>query len=202
MQPAVGGLPARLRCGNSRFFPPGFPAHHEKTTDRYRFFLVEDRGWRNFQWTTPQCLDIMKATEKEAAIESFDDIYYKVSNVCLRGGIGELYHYKIALPESVTAIYISNYSDVPPAQVPALISSGSMTVGKFFCIKFSEDNIAHCFELSCYINMTYFGTPSLKSNLPSLIARFSQGTPIYKYNILINKTDQDFIVTTATPSIS
>ena len=28
-------------------------------------FLVEDRGWRNFQWTTPQCLDIIKATEKE-----------------------------------------------------------------------------------------------------------------------------------------
>jgi len=147
-------------------------------------------------------LDQLSSTQKEIAIENFADIYFKVKNVCFKGGVGEIYRYKIALPESVTAIYISNVSDEPPpAKVSVLISSGSMAIGKFFCIKFAEENIPRCEPLSCSVNMTYFGTPSQKSDLASLIARLSEGSPVFKYEVLINKTDFSFVDITAKRSI-
>ena len=147
-------------------------------------------------------LDQLSSTQKQVAIENFYDINFKVKYVCDKGGVGELYRYKIALPESVTAIYISNSSDdPPPAKVPVLISKGSMAIGKFFCIKFTEENIPRCEPLSCYVNMTYFGTPSQKSDLASLIARLVEGSPIFKYDILLNKTAQTFIDATAKASI-
>jgi hypothetical protein len=147
-------------------------------------------------------LDQLSSTQKEVAIENFYDLYYKVKSTCDKGGVGELYRYKIALPESVTAIYISNSSDeLPPAKVPVFISKGSMAVGKFFCIKFTEENIPRCGPLSCFVNMTYFGTPSQKSDLASLIARLVEGSPIFKYNILLNKTANNFIDATAEISI-
>jgi len=148
-------------------------------------------------------LDQLSSSQQKFAIDNFYDIYYKVTNVCIKGGVGELYRYKIALPESVTAIYISNSSDEPPpAKVSVFISSGTMAIGKFFCIKFAAVNIPACEPLSCDANMTYFGTPSLKSDLPSLIARLSEGSPVYKYDILINKTGQNFLIITAKRSVA
>jgi hypothetical protein len=147
-------------------------------------------------------LDQLSSTQKEVAVENYYDLFYKVTNVCGKGGIGEIYHYKMALPDSVTAIYIGNSSqDFPPPTVPVLVSSGSMAVGDYFCIKFAAENIPHCEALSCNVDMTYFGTPSLKSDLPALIARLAEGSPTYNYDILINKTDVNYIIMTAKAAI-
>jgi len=146
--------------------------------------------------------DQLSSTQKQVSIQNFYDIFYKTRNMCLKGGIGELYRYKIALPESVIAIYTANSSDEPPpAKVSVFISSRTMAIGNFFCIKFNEENIPRCEPLSCNINMTYFGTPSQKEDLFSILSRLAQGSPVFNYDLLLNKTNSSFIVITAKGSI-
>ncbi|MEM7816379.1 MAG: hypothetical protein QXZ20_00530 [Candidatus Aenigmatarchaeota archaeon] len=134
-------------------------------------------------------IQTIKINEKQAALEQINTLYEKIERTCLVGGIGETYHYEISLPESIRAVYVANYSDEePPDKVSVFISEKKVGLGKFFCYQFFNE-APSCRKLGCNTFMTYMGTPSMKEDLLSLLARVSGERPRYNYTIIINKID-------------
>jgi len=140
------------------------------------------------------------ANNRQSIISQYSYLFSKVKTMCFIEGIGGLYHYEILVPESIRAIYMANQSDeLPPSQVSVLISKQSSAVGNYFCIKFFDENIPRCEKIACSIKMTYIGSPSMKSDLFSMISKVISGTPIYKYRLTINKTDEKFVTIEGVP---
>lgn len=133
-------------------------------------------------------IQTIKINEKQAALEQINTLYEKIERTCLVGGIGETYYYKISLPESIRAVYIANYSDEePPDKVSVYISEKKIALGRFFCYQFFNE-APNCRKTSCNTFMTYIGTPSMKEDLLSLLARVTGVRPIYNFTLIINKT--------------
>ncbi|MFH8107919.1 MAG: hypothetical protein QXJ25_02770 [Candidatus Aenigmatarchaeota archaeon] len=139
-------------------------------------------------------IQTIKINEKQAALSEINTLYEKIERTCLVGGIGETYYYKISLPESIRAVYVSNYSDEePPDKVSVLISENKIGLGKYFCYQFFNE-APNCRKISCNTFMTYIGTPSMKEDLLSLLARVAGERPRYNYTIIINKTFFDTVI--------
>jgi len=146
-------------------------------------------------------LNQMKTSERQSIISQYSFFFSKVTAVCMTGGIGETYRsFELFIPESTRAIYMANQSDeLPPPQVSVYISKQRSAVGNYFCLKFFDENIPRCEKISCSVNMTYMGSPSLKSDLFSMISKVISGTPIYKYKTVINKTADKFVTIDGIP---
>lgn len=141
-------------------------------------------------------------TQKQLAIDNFQDFYTHVKNVCIQGGIGEVYYYKISVPENTRAIYVSNVSDqLPPDTVSVLITKSRTSVGNYLCLQFADENIPRCGKFACYANFTYIGTPSLQPTLQSLVARLTGQSPIYNFLMMVNKTDFYYLNVKGTQTI-
>ena len=138
----------------------------------------------------------MRISQKQSVIGALSDLHGKLKTTCLSGGIGQLYHYKIELPDIVRAVYVTNESEeLPPDKVSVLISNRNFTVGNYFCFQFFDENVPRCQDIGCQTKFTYIGSPSLKNDLATLIARLKGDEPVYKYYVFINKTDEDFLTT-------
>jgi hypothetical protein len=141
-------------------------------------------------------------TQKQLAIDQFQDFCGKVKTICTEGGIGELYYYKIAIPENTRAIYVANASDaLPPDKVSDYITKSRSAVGNYFCMQFSDENLPRCSKISCYSNFTYIGTPSLKPTLQSILARLGGQSTVYNFLVFINKTNYNFLTLNASQTI-
>lgn len=136
--------------------------------------------------------------ERQMIIDNIADLYNLLKLVCINEGIGAQRFYEIDLPENVRAVYVSKseYSE-PPDKVSVLISDRESTVGNYFCYQLWEENLPKCRELMCDLNFTYIGTPSLKSDLPTLISRILSKKPVYKYNLQIRKLKDWFLLVEA-----
>lgn len=144
----------------------------------------------------------MKNTQKQGVIDALSDLYGKLKTNCMSGGIGQLYHYKISLPENVRAVYVTNNSlELPPDKVSVLISERESNVGNYFCFQFFDENLPRCLDVGCQTNFTYIGTPSMKTDLFTVISRLAKGQPTYDYKILINKTDFHAVGAQALPVV-
>jgi len=141
-------------------------------------------------------------TQKQLAIDQFQDFYTKIKTVCTEGGVGEIYYYRISIPENTRAIYAANASDqLPPDKVSELITNSKSAVGNYICLHFFDDTLPKCGKIDCYANFTYIGTPSLKPTLQSILARLTGQAPIYNFLVYINKIDYNFIYANATQTI-
>lgn len=141
-------------------------------------------------------------TQKQLAIDEFTDFAGKIKTVCTEGGVGEIYYYKISVPEKTRAIYISNFSDqLPPDKVSDFITKGKSALGTYVCMQFFDENLPRCVQISCYTNFTYIGTPSLQPMLQSLVARLSGQYPTYYFLVRIAKTDYNYVLANATQTI-
>jgi hypothetical protein len=141
-------------------------------------------------------------TQKQLAIDQFQDFYGKVKTICAEGGIGEIYYYKITIPESMRAIYVANASDtLPPDKVSDYITKSRSAVGNYFCMQFSDENLPRCAQIACYSNFTYIGNPSLKPTLQSMLARLGGQSPVYYFLIFVNKTNYYFLSSNAIQTI-
>lgn len=141
-------------------------------------------------------------TQKQLAVDEFSDFYNKVKTLCAEGGIGEIYYYKITIPENVRAIYVANASDkLPPDIVSQLITKSRSSTGNYLCLQFFDDTLPKCGQLDCYANFTYIGNPSLQPTLQSLVARLSGKTPVYNFLVFVTKTDYKSLFVNATQTI-
>jgi len=141
-------------------------------------------------------------TQKQLAINQFQNFYVKMQTICTEGGIAESYYYKIVIPENIRAVYASNVSDaLPPDKVSDFITKSKSAIGNYVCLQFFDENLPRCGKLGCYTNFTYIGAPSLQPTLPSLVARLTGQTPTYNFLVLINKTDYSFLRVNATQTI-
>jgi hypothetical protein len=132
---------------------------------------------------------VTSARIKQLAWSEYDYLFSKIKTTCSIAGIGGLYHHKISVPEAVRAIYVANYSDeYPPAKVSVYISEKASATGEYFCMQYFDNEFPECRKLDCKLTMTYMGTPSLKSDLASLVARLAGGATVYKFDIDMNKT--------------
>jgi hypothetical protein len=117
-----------------------------------------------------------------------------MNEICVKGGIGEMYGLEIGIPQIIKAIYVCNQTDeYPPDKVSVYISEGESAIGSRLCLQFFDENIPKCLDLNCYSKMTYMGTPSMKSDLGSLVAKLTGNSPVYKYRAVINKTEEQFV---------
>ncbi|MEM7827046.1 MAG: hypothetical protein QXQ40_02370, partial [Candidatus Aenigmatarchaeota archaeon] len=129
----------------------------------------------------------LKISEKQGVTQQALGLYEKIQRTCISGGIGETYYYNISLPDVVRAVYIANAEEEPPDKVSVLISEKSIGTGNYFCLQFF-DELPRCKKIDCQVNMTYIGSPSLKEDLFSLLAKIAGERPVYNYTIIINKT--------------
>jgi hypothetical protein len=140
-------------------------------------------------------------TQKQLAIDEFTDFAGKIKTVCTEG-VGEIYYYKISIPEKTRAIYVSNFSDqLPPDKVSDFITKGKSSLGTYVCMQFFDENLPRCVQISCYTNFNYIGTPSLQPLLQSLVARLSGQYPTYYFLVRIEKTDYNYVLVNATQTI-
>ncbi|MCK4429386.1 MAG: hypothetical protein KAU95_03355 [Candidatus Aenigmarchaeota archaeon] len=137
-------------------------------------------------------------TGRQLTVDNVAYLYSKLKLVCLSEGIGAQRFYEITLPENVRAVYVSKseYSE-PPDKVSVLISDKESAVGNYFCYQLWDENLPKCRKLLCDLNFTYIGTPSLKNDLPTLIARILSGQPEYKYNLHVRKLKDWFLLVEA-----
>lgn len=147
-------------------------------------------------------LQQVNLTQKQLAIDKFQDFYGKVKTICTEGGIGEIYYYKMEIPESTKAIYVANASDaLPPDKVSDYITKSKSAVGNYFCMQFFDENLPRCGRIACYSNFTYIGTPSLKPTLQTMLARLTGQSPVYYFLIFINKTNYYYLNSNASQTI-
>jgi len=141
-------------------------------------------------------------TQKQLAVDEFSDFYNKVKTLCAEGGIGEIYYYKISIPENVRAIYVANASDkLPPDTVSQLITKSRSSIGNYLLLQFFDDTLPKSGQLDCYVNFTYIGNPSLQPTLQSLVSRLSGKSPVYNFLIFVMKTDYKLLFINATETI-
>lgn len=140
-------------------------------------------------------------TQKQLLLSQFQDLNSRVRSVC-NGGVGEVFYYKIAIPENTKAIYVANSSDqAPPDTVSDMITNSQSAVGNYLCMQFYDENIPICSKIDCISSFTYIGNPSLKPTLQNILARMTGQTPQYNFLIRISKTDYNFLTINATQTI-
>ena len=127
-------------------------------------------------------------TGRQLTVDNIAYLHDKLKLTCINEGVGAQKFYEITLPENVRVIYVSKseYSE-PPDKVSVLISNKESEVGNYFCYQLWDENLPKCRKLLCELNFTYIGTPSLKNDLPTLIARLLSENPTYKYNLHVRK---------------
>jgi hypothetical protein len=141
-------------------------------------------------------------TQKQLVLGEFQDFSGKLKTICIEGGIGEVYYYKMTIPENTRAMYVTNASDAsPPDKVSDYITKSKSAVGNYFCMQFVDENLPRCSQISCYSSFTYIGTPSLKPTLQSILARLGGQSPVYDFIVFVNKTDYNFLSSNATQTI-
>ena len=131
--------------------------------------------------------------KKEGVIEQVTKLYTSMETVCLLGGVGDFSGHRIDVPEFTRAIYVANASDeLPPDKVSDYITKSKTNMGNYLCLQFADENYPRCRQVSCYMNMTYMGRPSLKESIWTIVSR-TFDKPTYKYRVLVNKTDYKFL---------
>jgi hypothetical protein len=148
----------------------------------------------------------IQVQEKHDILKQTDTFFKKLEDVCIKGGLGEMYGLQMTIPDITKAIYLGNDAEeFPPDKVSVYISEGASAIGSYLCFQFFDENIPRCLKLHCQSNMTYIGTPSLKldlsTNIARILSRLSGTSPVYKYHIVINKTDDNFLTVNATQII-
>ncbi|MGC9310432.1 MAG: hypothetical protein ACP5E4_01775 [Candidatus Aenigmatarchaeota archaeon] len=126
-----------------------------------------------------------------------------LERVCVSEGVGARDIRDISLPENVRAVYISNSAQKPPPDsVSSMISGKDTAVGNYLCFQLTDydENIPkYCWELSCRVNLTYIGTPTLKKTLASRLSELMGGKRIYRYRITLTKTGEETVRAAAEP---
>ena len=145
----------------------------------------------------------IEMSERQVTIAQVSDLYGKLKRVCYTGGTGEIYHYDISIHDDVRAVYMARSGyEMPPDKVSVMISNGNSSSGGHFCFQFFHETLPRCFEeLPCNISFTYIGSPSLKNDIMSLIARITEGPPVYRFGIRMEKVSSDRIVAEGGPLI-
>lgn len=141
--------------------------------------------------------------QKQLSITEFSQLDNEMNRICLKGGVGQTTFIPITVPQNTRAIYVANASDEPPPdKVSVYITNKQSHVGTYLCLQFFDENIPHvCGAVNCDMVFTYIGTPSLQSTLQTIISQLTGNAPVYKYYLLLNKTDFNLVQTTAYPII-
>jgi len=141
-------------------------------------------------------------TQKQLSITQFSSLDDEMNRMCLKGGVGQTTFIPVSIQQNARAIYVANASDEPPPdKVSVYITAGQSHVGTFLCLQFFDENIPRCGHVNCDMIFTYIGSPSLQSTLQTIIAQLTGGPPVYKFYLLLNKTDYNLVQITAFPII-
>ena len=143
-----------------------------------------------------------EVSQKQLILDQYSDLGTRMRDVCLKGGIGRVMYFSIAVPENTRAIYVANESDeAPPDKVSEDITKSHSHLGVYLCLQFFDENIPRCGIVGCDMKFTYIGTPSFKSTLQTIISTLSGQPPVNKFYLQINKTDYTLVQTIAVPIV-
>jgi len=135
----------------------------------------------------------IRAVQRQGVLEQIQYFHDQLISAC-NMGLGNKRSYSLNLPDNLRAVYAANNTyDPPPDKVSELITDQKAAVGNHTCIQFFDDNLPICQYIGCYANMTYMGSPSMKSTLQTLLARLKGSPPNYEYVVDIEKADEYFI---------
>lgn len=130
---------------------------------------------------------MMRSYQENDVIEQVYQLGNRAESVC-QGGFGNLDFMKIELPDFVRAVYPARSGhQKPPDRVAQFITDKEAGSGKYICLSFFGKPEPRCREISCSINMSYIGSPSLKDDLFSVLSKISGDYPTYKFSLSIEK---------------
>ncbi len=138
--------------------------------------------------------DSWKEQQKRDMVASYNRLADKVESVC-GSGLGAYETVEVRLTGAVRAIYpAKSLSEKPPDKVAKFISENKMQEGTHICMQLYERPDVWCKKLGCPINMTYIGTPSLREDIFTVLARLKGDTgPLYDFFIQIEKKANDVV---------
>lgn len=149
-------------------------------------------------FATTMATGFFKSYQENTMRERFLNLANRAESIC-SGGEGNLDYFEFPLSEVVRTVYpAKNRFERPPDKVSELISDKEQGTGTFICISFFEKQEPSCKEVSCPVVMDYIGTPSLKEDLFSLLAKIRGEYPVYTYNLDIEKVEGKVWVTRQT----
>jgi hypothetical protein len=129
----------------------------------------------------------------------------ELNRICISGGIGSETTKEVSLPESIKAVYAARSErSPPPDKVSVLISNKESYSGNYLCYQLAnvETNVPErCWNVSCTVNFTYIGTPTMKKTLTSVLSGLMGNTPVYNYQLYITKTGEHSLTVSAEPII-
>jgi pectate lyase len=135
----------------------------------------------------------IKTMKRQTVLGELQDLHDQLTTVC-KMGLGHKKTFYLVLPDTVRAVYVANRSyEPPPDRVSVYISDKVSAVGNHTCIQFFDDNIPICQYIGCDTQLTYMGSPSLKSSLQVLLAQLKGEYPVYEYTVEIEKADEYFL---------
>ncbi len=135
----------------------------------------------------------IRTNQKQTVLGKMQNFHGQLVTAC-KMGLGHKKNYELTLPDTVRAVYVGNETyESPPDKVSVMVSNRDKAVGNHTCIQFFDDNLPICQYIGCYASMTYMGSPSLKSNLQTLISRIKGEYPVYEYTVEIEKSDEYFL---------
>ena len=135
----------------------------------------------------------IRTAQRQTILEEMQDFHNQLVSVC-NMGLGNKKSYNLALPDNVRAVYVAkNDHELPPDKVSEMITNQNTDVGNYICIQFFDDNLPICQDVGCDVDLTYMGSPSMKSTLQTLIAQLKGNYPIYEYTVEMEKSDEYFI---------
>lgn len=143
----------------------------------------------------------IKVNQRQSVLAEIQDFHTKLTNVC-NMGLGGRYDYVLTLTDNVKAVYVSyNQKNPPPDKVSEMITNRENSFGNNTCVQFFEDNLPICQYIGCEAQMTFMGSPSMKSTLQTIIAKIKGGHPVYQYKVTIEKTRPYFLKVESSPLV-
>jgi len=150
-------------------------------------------------FATTMAVGFFKSYQENAMRERYLMLASRIEAVC-SGGEGNMDYFSIAVSDVVRAVYPArNQFERPPEKVSEMISDRETGSGDFLCLSYFEKNEPSCKKLKCQIEMEYFGTPSMREDLFTLLAKIRGDYPIYTYSLIIEKAEGKVYVTREAP---
>jgi hypothetical protein len=140
-------------------------------------------------FATTMASGFFKSYQENAMREKFLNLADRINAIC-SGGEGNTDYFKFVVSDVVRAVYpAKNQFERPPDKVSELITNRETGEGNHICFSLFEKQEPSCRETNCPLEMEYIGTPSLKEDLFTLLAKIRGEYPVYTYNLVLEKSE-------------
>jgi len=140
-------------------------------------------------FATTMATGFFKSYQENAMREKYLTLAARIDAVCA-GGEGNMDYFNVALSDVVRAIYpAKNLFERPPDKVSEMISDREAGSGSFLCLSYFGKNEPSCKAVKCPLEMDYIGTPSMRDDLFTLLAKIRGEYPIYTYSMVLEKAE-------------